>query len=115
MRMSSSRSTSTVLLAALLSAGLLAAATAVPARGAGAPQTYPRVGLYSSVLGGGFPYTRTDGSLDTLEIGRAARFTEVALDVYPIWPYRPDIVAALRARNPNLIVLGYVLVQDVWM
>jgi hypothetical protein len=67
------------------------------------------------VLGSGYPYTRTDGSLDTLEIGLAARFREVAVDVYPIWPYRPGIVTALRARNPNLIVLGYVLVQDVWM
>src|SRR5215510_10870749 len=79
-----------------------------------AAQTFPRVGLYGSVLGGGFPYTHADGSLDTLEIGRAARFTEVVLDVYPISPYRPDIVQAMRARNPQLIVLAYLLAEDIW-
>src|SRR6185369_9276065 len=99
--MVSSRSAPAVLLAVLL-------ATA-PAPAAAAPPAFPRPGLYGSVLGGGFPYVHTDGSLDTLEIGRAARFAEVALDVYPISPYRPDIVAAMRARNPNLIALAYVL------
>jgi hypothetical protein len=78
------------------------------------PPNYPRVGLYGSVLGGGFPYTHADGSLDTLEIGRAARFNEVILDVYPISPYRPDIVQAMRARNPNLSVLAYLLAEDIW-
>ena len=104
--MSCSRSTRAAVLAALL-------ATAAGSSAA-APAAYPRMSLYGSVLGGGYPYTRADGSLDTLEIGRAARFTEVALDVYPISPYRPDIVAAMRARNPDLIVLGYVLAEDIW-
>ena len=101
------------MLAALL---VTAAATwVVPAQGAGAPAPYPRLGLYGSVLMGGYPYVQPDGSLDTLEIGRAARFTEIALDVYPISPYRPDIVAAMRARNPNLVVLAYVLAEDIWL
>ena len=52
---------------------------------------------------------------DTLEIGRAARYHEVVLDVYPISPYRPDIVQAMRARNPALIVLAYVLAEDIWL
>src|SRR5262249_46645017 len=90
------------------------ATIAVAAHAAAIPPTYPRVGLYGSVLGGGFPYTRPDGSLDTLEIGRVARFTEVVLDVYPISPYRPDIVQAMRARNPNLSVLAYLLADDIW-
>ena len=104
--MFSPRSTTVLLVAVLLAA--------VAATAAAAPSAYPRVGLYGSVLGGGFPYTRADGSLDTLEIGHAARFSEVTLDVYPISPYRPDIVAAMRARNPNLTVLGYVLAEDIW-
>jgi hypothetical protein len=86
----------------------------LPAPAAAAPRPFPRTGLYGSVVGPGFPYVRSDGSLDTLEIGRASRVTEITLDVYPISPYRPDIVAAMRARNPNLVVLAYVLAQDIW-
>lgn len=96
---------------AALAAALLASAATVAAA---APLLYPRPGLYGSVVGGGAPYTNTDGSLDTLEIGRAARFPEVILDVYPISPYRPDIVAAFRARNPNIVVLAYVLAENIW-
>jgi hypothetical protein len=99
-------STAAVLLAALLALGL------VPARAVA--QVFPRLGLYGSVLGGGYPYVLPDFTLDTLEIGRAARYHEVVLDVYPISPYRPDIVQAMRARNPSLIVLAYVLAEDIW-
>jgi len=105
--MFSPRSASVLLLAASL-------LVAVPSAAAPAPAPFPRVGLYGSVLLGGFPYTHPDGTLDTLEIGRAARFTEITLDVYPISPYRPDIVAAMRARNPKLIALAYVLAEDIW-
>ena len=96
---------------ALLLAALLATAAA---SSAAAPAPYPRVGLYGTVLLGGFPFVQPNGALDTLEIGRASRFAEIALDVYPISPYRPDIVAAMRARNPNLIVLAYVLAEGIW-
>ena len=110
--MFSARSTPGLLLAALLAT---AATGAVPAYGAGTqPPPYPRVGLYGSVLLGGYPYVQPNGALDTLEIGRVARFSEVALDVYPISPYRPDIVAAMRARNPKLVVLAYVLAEAIW-
>jgi hypothetical protein len=105
--MSSPRSTLVLLVAAAL------LATAAPPLAA-APAPFPRVGLYGSVLLGGSPYVKTDGTLDTLEIGHAARFTELSLDVYPISPYRPDIVAAMRARNPNLVVLAYTLAEDIW-
>src|SRR5262245_8600924 len=93
-------------------AAAILAATAPPA--AAAPRGYPRTGLYGSILGNGVPYVKADGSLDTLEIGRAARFSEVVLDVNPVSPYRPDIVQALRARNPNVTVLAYVLADDIW-
>jgi hypothetical protein len=98
-------------IAALLFAVLLASGLA-PARALA--QVYPRVGLYGSVLGGGYPYVHPDFTLDTLEIGRAARFHEVVLDVYPISPYRPDIVQAMKARNPALVVLAYVLAENIW-
>src|SRR5437762_532455 len=95
----------------LLTVVSILAAAAPPA---GAAATYPRVGLYGSVLGGGYPYTHADGSLDTLEIGRAARFAEVVLDVYPISPYRPDIVQAMRARNPSIRVFAYLTAENIW-
>ena len=96
-----------VLLTALVASGIAPASAAA--------QPYPRVGLYGSVLGGGYPYVKPDLTLDTLEIGRAARYNEVVLDVYPISPYRPDIVLAMKARNPALTVLAYVLAEDIWL
>src|SRR2546423_3272714 len=93
---------------------LLTAAAAALHAPAAAQQGYPRLGLYGSVLGGGFPYVKPDFTLDPLEIGRAARYHEVVLDVYPISPYRPDIVLAMKARNPSMIVLAYVLAEDIW-
>jgi hypothetical protein len=93
-------------LAALLAPGLLPAQAEA--------QRFPRVGLYGSVRGGGHPYVRPDFTLDTLEIGRVSRYDQVVLDAFPISPYRPDIVQALRARNPSIRVLGYVLAQDIW-
>src|SRR5574339_497082 len=82
--------------------------------GQAAAQAFPRVGLYGQVVGGGYPYVKPDFTLDTLEIARTARYNEVVLDVFPISPYRPDIVLALKARNPNCRVLAYVLAQDIW-
>ncbi len=102
--------TSRVIRAALLAAFVASA----PVSGLAAAPRYPRLGLYGSVLGGGAPYVKADGTLDTLEIGRAARYSEVVLDVYPISPYRPDIVQAMKARNPALTVLAYVLAEDIW-
>ncbi len=96
--------------------GLLALTTlwVVAPRTASAARAFPRMALYGSVVGGGFPYTINDGPLDTLEIARAARFGDVVLDVYPINPYRPDIVAAIRARNPQARLFGYVLATHIW-
>jgi Hypothetical glycosyl hydrolase family 15/Carbohydrate binding domain len=96
--------------------GLLTLATLWVAspRAAVAARAFPRMALYGSVVGGGYPYTINDGPLDTLEIARAARFGDVVLDVYPINPYRPDIVAAIRARNPRARLFGYVLATHIW-
>lgn len=74
----------------------------------------PRVGLYGSILGDWRPFVLPDGSLDTIAIARIARFHEVVLDAYPLTPYRPDLVAALRRRHPDLVVYGYVLADHIW-
>lgn len=77
-------------------------------------QDYPRLGLYGSVAGDGTPFVKGDGSLDTTAIAQVARYDEVILDVNPLTPYRPDIAAALRARNPDIRLLAYVLGHDIW-
>ena len=87
---------------------------ALLATGEAAAQPFPRVGLYGQMQGGGYPFVKPDLTLDTLEIGRVARFTEVAIDVFPISPYRPDVLQALRARNPSIRIIGYVLTGDIW-
>jgi hypothetical protein len=84
------------------------------AAGVARAQPFPRLGLYGQILGNGHPYVLPDQSLDTLEIARTARYNEVVLDVNPITPYRPDIIQAIRARNPNCRVLAYVLAEDIW-
>src|SRR6266487_1160716 len=102
---------SRALAAACLAASLAAGIDPAPA----AAQSFPRLGLYGSILGTGYPYIKTDQTLDTLEIGRVARFHEVVLDVNPISPYRPDVIEAMKARNPSLHVLAYVLAEDIWL
>ena len=81
---------------------------------AAAAQDYPRLGLYGSVAGDGTPFLKGDGTLDTTAIAQVARYDEVILDVNPLTPYRPDIAAALRARNPGIRLLAYVLGHDIW-
>src|SRR5262245_3670280 len=76
-------------------------------------QPFPRLGLYGQVLGDGFPYVKGDQTLDTLEISRVSRFQQVILDAY-IVPYRTDILQAIRARNPQVKLLAYVLANDIW-
>lgn len=103
--------TSRVVIAAALAAFSLAA----PLAGRALAQPYPRLGLYGSVLGGGYPYTKPDFTLDSLEIYRAARYHQIVLDVYPISPYRPDIVQAMRALHPQAKFLAYLLAEDIWL
>lgn len=99
----------------LLAAALAALALAAPLAGRAEAQPYPRLGLYGSVLGGGYPYTKPDFTLDSLEIYRAARYHQIVLDVYPISPYRPDIVQAMRALHPQAKFLAYLLAEDIWL
>lgn len=94
---------------AALAAGLLLLATA-----RAESQPFPRLGLYGSVSGDGTPYILAGGALNESALDQAARYDQVILDVNPITPYRPDVLAALRARNPNIRALAYVLGHDIW-
>jgi hypothetical protein len=98
----------------LLWAGLVAALCSARALPAGA-QDHPRLGLYGSIMGDGYPFlTSLAGPLDTAAVAAIARYHTVILDVNPVTPYRPDLVAELRRRNPSIRLLGYVLGHDIW-
>ena len=99
---------------AILSAAVAAALCFGTPRAPQAAEGFPRLGLYGSIMGDGYPYLKPDGSIDTTVIAQVARYDEVILDVNPITPYRPDILAAMRARNPDIRLLAYVLGHDIW-
>lgn len=101
------RSRAFLCLAALAVAGLLLAASAARAQ-------YPRLGLYGSVQGSGYPLWDSTGTLDPVACDEIARYDEVALDVGPITPYRPDALIALRQRHPTISLLAYVTGHDIW-
>lgn len=82
------------------------AATARPAGAASAG--YPLLGLYGSMMGNGYPLWDSTGALQSTALDEMARYHEVILDISPITPYRPDAIAALRARNPDISLLAYV-------
>ena len=81
-----------------------------------APHGYPRLAFYGSIRGNGYPFynSPTDTSLDPAVLDKVSRFEEIILDVSPVWPYRPDVVGQLRARNPGAKFLAYVVGHDIW-
>lgn len=81
-----------------------------------APHGYPRLAYYGSIRGNGYPFYNfpIDTHLNVSILDKVARFEEIILDVNPIYPYRPDILAALRARNPSAKMLAYVVGQYMW-
>ncbi len=99
------RFASAVALAAVLTAG---AATRAPA------QDYPRLGLYGSMFGDGYPLWDLSGNVNPTVLDEIARFHVVVLDASPITPYRPDVAAALRARRPDIRLLAYVSGHNIW-
>jgi len=102
---------------ALLALVLLATCTSGSlARTNGAAGAYPRLGLYGSIHGNGYPFYNApaDSNLDPAVLDAVARYDVVILDVNPITPYRPDILAALRARHPGIQLLAYVVGHDTW-
>jgi Hypothetical glycosyl hydrolase family 15 len=78
------------------------------------PQDFPRLSLYGSMYGDGYPLLDAAGNLDQVNLDRIARYEVVTLDASPISPYRPDVAAALRARNPNIELLAYVNGHYTW-
>jgi hypothetical protein len=95
--------------AVLPAALLLLLATPAPAQ-----IVYPRLGLYGSVREGGVPYVDSTGALDPVTIAGAARYDELILEASPITEYRPDVLAAMRALNPKLKALAYVVGHNIW-
>lgn len=90
-------------------------ATAAPA--SVAPEGYPRLALYGSIRGNGYPFYNAplDSALNDTVLTRVARFNEIVLDVNPITPFRPDVIQRIRQKNPNAKFLAYVVGQDIWM
>jgi len=87
---------------------LLAAALLAPGH-----DIYPRVGMYSAMRGNGVPFLRADGSLDSAVCREQARWDVVVLDAAAP-KQRPDIVRTLRAYNPRITLLGYVMGAVYW-
>lgn len=92
-------------LVAVLLAGAIATASAQP---------YPRLGLYGSMFGDGYPLWDLNGDVDPAVLDQIARYHEVVLDASPITPYRPDVALMLRVRRPDIRLLAYVTGHNIW-
>lgn len=77
-------------------------------------QSYPRLGLYGSMTGSGYPLWDSAGTVNQAAIDAIARFDEVILDASPITPYRPDVALLIRSRHPGISLLAYVTGNDIW-
>lgn len=90
----------------LLAAAILAAT--LVASGQARAQNYPRLALYGSIYGDGYPLLDSTGTAVPGVLDQIARYDLVTLEASPITPYRPDLPAALRARHPGIQLLAYV-------
>src|SRR5262249_44165684 len=72
------------------------------------PPPFPRLGLYAHVYGDGSPLLNADGTLNSTALDQHARYHELVIEMSPAGDHRPDILAALRARNPDISLLAYV-------
>jgi len=88
----------------------LALCVAAPA----AAQDYPRLGLYWSVKRDGRPLVQANGTLDPVVAAQVSRYHEIVVDVDPFSPYRPDVLAELRAMRPGIKLMGYVTGHFIW-
>ena len=101
--------TTSIGLAAALVAALMAGASS-----SASAQDYPRLGLYGSMFGDGYPLWDLSGNVNPGVLDQIARYHEVVLDASPITPYRPDVAVAIRARRPDIRLLAYVPGQNIW-
>jgi hypothetical protein len=98
----------------LATVAFLAALALVPVTPSKAQVVYPRLGLYETVYPDGYPLLDSAGAVDTLVVAQVARFHAIALDPSPISDHRPELMAAIRARNPGIRVLAYVPGEAYW-
>ncbi|HYM81326.1 MAG TPA: putative glycoside hydrolase [Candidatus Limnocylindria bacterium] len=79
-------------------------------------QGYPRLALYGSVHGGIYPLTIGGefGPLDPVALDTQARYNALVIQPNLITPYRPDVIAGLRQRNPDIRLHAYVLGHYIW-
>ena len=75
------------------------------------PADYPRLGLYGGAYGGNFPLTIGDpmGPLNLPAIDAESRYHELIIEPMHITPYRPDLLAAIRQRNPSIKLYAYLV------
>lgn len=85
---------------------------AAPARAA----VHPRLALYGGVHNANFPLTvgNESGPLNDAALDAEARYHDLILQPSNITPYRPDILAALRQRRPDVQLYAYILGHYIW-
>jgi hypothetical protein len=95
--------------------GLAALAALVVAAPLGAAATrYPQLGIYGSMDEGGYPYLHADSSFNDTTLSEVTRFDHLIVDVTPITPYKPELAAELRRRNPDMKLIAYWMAGDIW-
>ena len=77
-------------------------------------QDFPRLALYGDAFYDGWPLLDANGDADPDVLDMHARHHVVILDPWPITPFRPEIAAAIRARRPDVELLGYVNGHYTW-
>lgn len=87
-----------------------AALSAAPARS----HDFPRIALYGDAFYDGWPLLDANGDVDEASLDLQARHPLIIIDPWPINPFRPEIAAGLRARRPDLTLLGYVNGHYTW-
>lgn len=75
---------------------------------------FPRIALYGDAFYDGWPLLDANGDIDEASLDMQARHQLIIIDPWPINPFRPEIAAGLRARRPDLTLLGYVNGHYTW-
>jgi hypothetical protein len=88
---------------------LCAAAGAVHAQ-----VNYPRPCMPGQIHGDGRPYLNADGTLNVPVIDAVSRYEQALLDVSPVTEYHPEILAAIRVRNPGIKMLAYATGENIY-